>query len=465
MTIHSIASGFMERFVAGAICLAMPLMWVSANARGDQPEKADNMSEAFIIGVFWAPPREHTNEQHYDYLKDAHINLVPTIHPTLNLRGNVEERVDLRRRILDLAHERGMKVAVTDPRIYSDVQAVVQDYDHPGLGGYYLRDEPRRGDFERYGQIYRQFLHHDPERIPFVNMYPSAPDAMRRDYYDFLSAWINTVGPDNLTYLLFDNYPFACLETFGNPYYGRGRSHGNVPDYFNDLEVVRELGLEYGIKTGLYLQSVGIQRYLRTPDENDLRWNVYTALAYGIKNIQWFTWWTPVGRGEPFTRAIIDPEGEKTDLYEPVRSLNAQVTALGPVLMRLNAVAVYHSGVIPDRTRDRNIPEVPEDLFFKPADPDNAVLISHMIDQETGRQYVMAVNKDNRSLIKHADNLVLDGPKELKFTVSGGITELGRISAVSGDEVPVDEDLSDGVFSDSFLPGEGKLYVLPDDFR
>jgi len=368
---------------------------------------------------------------------------------------DTEERVAMQRRVLDLAHERGMKAAVKDPRIYDDVEAVVRDFQqHPGLGGYYLVDEPGRGAFEKYGQIYRDVLQHDPERIPLVNMLPSSPG--RGGYYEFLNAWVDAAGPDNLTYLLFDNYPFACLG-FEDSYYGRG--HGHIPNYFQDLEVVRKVGLEHDIKTGIYLQSVGIERYLRRPDENDLRWNVYTALAYGIKNIQWFTWWTPTGGREPFTDAVIDPEGKKTDLYELVKNFNAQVKTLGPVLMTLDAVAVYHSGVVPEKME-----KIPQDFFFKPADPDDAVVVSHMINQETGRQYVMVVNKDNRSLEYHAENLVLDGPKEIEFNVSGAITELGKISKESGEYIPTDEDLSEGVFLDSFLPGEGKLYVLPENF-
>ncbi len=434
---------------------------------GEGLNELADLREEFMIGIFWAPPWAYTNDTHYDYLKDAHINFVPCYHPSLSPHPrshkwptdveDTEERVAMQRRVLDLAHERGMKAAVKDPRIYDDVEAVVRDFQqHPGLGGYYLVDEPGRGAFEKYGQIYRDVLQHDPERIPLVNMLPSSPG--RGGYYEFLNAWVDAAGPDNLTYLLFDNYPFACLG-FEDSYYGRGRSHGHIPNYFQDLEVVRKVGLEHDIKTGIYLQSVGIERYLRRPDENDLRWNVYTALAYGIKNIQWFTWWTPTGGREPFTDAVIDPEGKKTDLYELVKNFNAQVKTLGPVLMTLDAVAVYHSGVVPEKME-----KIPQDFFFKPADPDDAVVVSHMINQETGRQYVMVVNKDNRSLEYHAENLVLDGPKEIEFNVSGAITELGKISKESGEYIPTDEDLSEGVFLDSFLPGEGKLYVLPENF-
>jgi len=428
---------------------------------GDTPKK----SAQFLISIFWAPPWEYTNDKHYDYLKEAHINLVPCVHPSLSPHGrssrwptdvnDTEERVAIQRKILDLAEDRGMQVAVKDPRIYNDVKAVVEDFkDHPALWGYYLVDEPGRKEFKKYGRIYREFMKHDPEHTPFINMLPGPRDS---PYRRFLREWIDAVGSENLHYLVFDNYPFASTK-FDDLYYGRGRSHGHIPDYCNDLETVRKLGLEHNIKTGLYLQSVGIKGYLRRPDTNDLRWNVYTALAYGVKSIQWFTWWTP-SPGK-FTDAIIDRKGNKTDIYEAVKQLNAQIQTLGPALMKLDAVNVYHSGVIPE-----NLPEVPEDFFFKPVNPKDAVLVSHMIDRKNGRHYVMAVNKDNRSLKKHAEKLVLNGKKTLEFMVSGKINGLSRISKDTGKKVSVDKNLKDGVFSDSFLPGEGKIYVLPKSFN
>ena len=415
--------------------------------------KAPVPVQDFMISIFWAPPSEHTNDKQYDYLKEAHINVVPCIHPSL------AGQADMQRRVLDLAHARGMKVMVYNPKRYTDVKAVVADFkEHPALWGYYLKDEPRLGEFTKYGRMVRDFLKHDPDHIPFVNMLPAGPGGRRENlpWREFLQKWIDAAGADNLHYLVYDNYPFADLDQYTDPYVGRGRSHGHIQDYFSDLETIRQCGMANNLMTGLYLQSVGIEKYLRRPDENDLRWNVYTALAYGIKSIQWFTWWTPTGRDEPFTNAIIDPNGNKTDLYDVVKKLNAQIKTLGPTLLELDAVEVYHSGVVPEGTK-----RVPDDYFFKPANPDDALLISHMVDSENGRDYIMVVNKDNRSLKKHAKELALDGPKTLRFRVSRDITGLTLMSKNTGSSVPMDRKLAHGIFSDSFLPGEGHLYMLP----
>jgi len=134
----------------------------------------DVHTREFMIGIFWAPPVEHTNDRQYDYLKEAHINVIPCIHPSL------EGRVAIQRKILDLAHARGMKVMVRDPERHSDARAVTADFkEHPALWGYYLKDEPAKGEFMKYGRMIRDFLEHDPHHIPFVNMLPAGASPLR----------------------------------------------------------------------------------------------------------------------------------------------------------------------------------------------------------------------------------------------------------------------------------------------
>ncbi len=154
---------------------------------------------------------------------------------------------------------------------------------------------------------------------------------------------------------------------------------------------------------------------------------------------------------------MIDPKGNKTDLYAMVKKLNARIKALGPTLMKLDTVDVYHSGVVPEETR-----KLPDDYFFKPLSPDDALLISRMVDREDGRNYLMVVNKDNRSLKKRTVKLQLDGAKTVRFRVHGDITGLALISHDTGQGIPMKRNLENGVFSDSLLPGEGHLFLLPD---
>ena len=417
-----------------------------------------------MISIFWAPPWEYTTDEQYDYLKEAHIDLIPCIHPSITPHDrsdewptdvdNTTERVSMQRKILDLALARDMKVLVSDPRIYTDVQSVVDDYsEHPALWGYFLRDEPARKEFSKYGKIYKEFLELDANHTPFVNLLPAGGERARHGiaWDKFIKEWITEVGPKKLRNLVFDNYPFCDLD-FDDLYIGRGRSHGHIQNYFDDLEIMRKIGLEYDIPTGLYLQSVGIKNYLRRPDENDIRWNIYTALAYGIKSFEWFTWWTP--SPDEFSDAVIDKNGNKTDLYDIVKWANYQIKSLSRITEELDAIEVYHFGEIPE-----GLPALPEDYFVTPL-RDVPVLISKFKHKMNGNTYLMIVNKSNRSLEKRVVDMELKNPIKIDFKFSSEINSLRKYSIEKKAFIDANEQFKDSVLKDTFLPGEGYLFEL-----
>ncbi len=100
----------------------------------------------------------------------------------------------------------------------------------------------------------------------------------------YVERWIEGVGIENLKYLSFDNYPFLRKGKFEKSYY-------------NNLDIIRRAGLKYNVKTSSYLQSFGIVNTFRRPTEHEMRLNVYSNLAYGIKNPVWFCYATPTGQG------------------------------------------------------------------------------------------------------------------------------------------------------------------------
>lgn len=250
-------------------------------------------------------------------------------------------------------------------------------------------------------------------------------------YQDYLEEWVDAVGASNLKYLSFDHYPYKEGST------------GITLDYFINLEYVRDMGLKKNVMTACYLQSVGIPGNLRRPNENEMRYNVFTSIAYGVKSLNWFTWWTPTGQAEPFTNAIIDAYGNKTDLYVPVQNLNTQVKTLGPTLMGLTSQAVYHSGVLEMGTSN-----VLGNFFWKPISTSDNVIVSYFTNA-SGRKYILVVNR------------TLTDTLTLNFNVNPKPTTVTEVSKLTGQEVSTNYNASTGAISASFLPGEGRLYALP----
>lgn len=378
----------------------------------------------FQIGIFYGPTPELTNDEQYRWIKAANIDFIQYIVADGSEKQNLQ--------ILDLAYKYGLTYFVSDLRVKgsdNDIKEMVSAYkNHPATAGYYIQDEPGVGALDWPSETYRKILALDPEREPYVNL---LPDWVIPDYEKvYVEKWIEMVGKDNLKFLSFDHYPFMADGSIG-------------VTYFNNLDIIRRAGLKYNVKTSSYLQSMGITGAYRRPTEHELRYSAYSNLAYGIKNLMWFTYNTPVKQtSEKFTSAIIDSLGNKTNLYEPFKKLNAQLKVVGDVLIDLDAVAVYHTGKIPGI----GIAPLPSGYFWQPVSLQDELIISKFVHPFSGKEYVLVVNKS------------LTDKKEVRFKLAHEIYKVLRLSSDSGKRKNV--KIKNNELTDTFLPGEGKLYQI-----
>lgn len=362
--------------------------------------KAQTKTDEFVIGIFWPPVWKFTNDEQYKILSESHVNCIQNVSST---DLNTPER---NFKMLDLARKYGMKMYVSDPRVTGsdkEIEEMVEAYrHHPATAGYYIRDEPDSAMLDWAIKTYRNIASLDKDKIPHVNLFP---DFALKDYEKgYVERWIEGVGKENLKYLSFDNYPFLRKGKFEKSYY-------------NNLDIIRRAGLKYKVKTSSYLQSFGIVNTFRLPTENEMRLNVYSNLAYGIKNPVWFCYATPTGQGDQkFMNSVIDSLGQKTDLYKPFQQFNAEMTQLGKTLIHQDAVEVYHSG---DSLWMGTQP-VPADFFFQPIESSSQLILSHFKDQNSKREYVMVVNKS----LKESRNFI--------FQLTGKIKKVQEISKGNG---------------------------------
>lgn len=388
------------------------------------------------IGVFWPPVIKDVTDLQFQILGESNIDVLQYVIPYSQAQNMT---------ILDKARANGIKANIFDARVNGsdqDLTDMVNAYkSHRGLDGYYIKDEPNVAQLAPAAAIYKKLLERDPDHAPHVNLFPSLAigGALGNIHYenDYVKKWISLVGASDLKYLALDIYPFLADGSFRNTYY-------------SDLDLLRRVALENGeIKTSAYLQSVGIVGAYRRPNENELRYNVYSMLTYGIKYPVWFTYFTPdpaTSGSEVFTNAIIDLAGNKTDLYAPFQKLNAEMKALGPVLIQMLAQAVYHSGA--------NVPAgasaLPGWYFVQPVNAADECLVGQFKNwPQEGRDYVMLVNKS------------LTDSKTITFRVGSSILGMGEISKTNGTESPLvittAENNSKSITL-TFKPGEGRLF-------
>ncbi len=301
--------------------------------------------------------------------------------------------------------------------------------------GYHLVDEPRGNALPAVGQCIRAYREADGERYPFVNLFPSyvGEAVMEGSYYEYCSRFVREADSECIEYLSHDFYPFHM--------------NGTSLSIFADMEVIRRVALENGrLRTHAFPQA-SAWNGIRMPNIDEMRWNVYGYLAYGFKALSWFNLVCPGSsdtEGEGFRDSVIYRDGTIRDrrLFKDFAALNHEVLTLGDTLMKLDAIHVYH-------TKDTvsGVETLPSDWLVTPVD-DASFLVSYMVTPDGDETYIMLVNND------------WSHPQTAAFRLSefSGVESLSYISPFNGNAYPV--SLTDGVFTETFRPGEGKLYKL-----
>ncbi|WP_316817538.1 hypothetical protein [Pedobacter nyackensis] len=389
------------------------------------------IKEDMMIGIYVSPGIGYITDHHFKNIREANVDLIQDISLSYSQANKLA--------MLNMAAANQLKMFVADQRVDgtdAEMAAMVNAYkNHTATAGYYIKDEPRVPDLQDAANRYKKLINLDPEKVPHVNLFPSyATGALANVEYEteYVEKWIELVGAVNLKYLSFDNYPFMKDGTL------------REAPYYKDLDIIRRIGLKYKIKTSAYLQSIGSSIGLRRPNADELRYSAFTNLAYGIKLPVWFTYWTPIGSTEQFTEAIVDAQGNKTDLYAPFTVINAEMKQIGKTLMKLDAIAVYHAGVsIPSGTK-----RTPSGFIWKAENENDPMLITHFVNPADSRIYIMVVNKS------------LTENKVFTFNTDTAVKNVKEVSKTDGLEKIIDFKTADHKLTDSFLPGEGKLYAL-----
>ena len=126
--------------------------------------------------------------------------------------------------------------------------------------------------------------------------------------------------------------------------------------------------------------TFGGPKNIRPPDnEPRIRQSVFTALAYGLKGVLWFT----AGR-------MFDPgSAELNDCGKDVAAVNADLKELGKVLVNLRHVDTYHTAPLP-----RDVEEVPADYWLQPYSYISYGVCMGTFKDDNDLDYVFLANKN-----------------------------------------------------------------------
>lgn len=400
------------------------VLMTSCNA--DERKEEQKLTKAFPIGLWVTPPVEHITMERYREIKEAGITFLTGFR---EWEGG-EEAIQ---KSLDYADANGLKVLVRDPQLNAlpmnelgKIKELIAPYtSHPAYMGHVFYDEPSIRQFEELSAKKEEYKKHAPEGLAYVNMFPTYASLGQKGgtYTEYLEQYFQKFDPEVLSY---DHYPFLTQSK---------ESRSDITeDYFYNLELIRSTALENDVPFWLFIQTLSFNLSHRDPTEEEIRWQVYTSLAYGAKGIQYFTYWTPKpGGGETFGSGMIDLDGNRTKHYDEVKRLNAEVQEIGPKLLDLRSEGVIHYGSQP--------PLLSNPLqTFKPIAglSGDAAIIGCFSDHEGGRS-AMVVNASYHD--SAVTSLQLEPEVKKVMMWRNGVSEE---KAVTGGKVKLD-----------LLPGQG----------
>lgn len=333
---------------------------------------------------------------------------------------------------LDNCHAAGLKAIVSDPRTNgydwlnvdpkvarTRVTELIKEVrNHPAVYGYNLRDEPQASFFPGLAAVSTVVKELHPGVWPYINLFPNYADASQLGtltYDEYVEKFIKECNPPVLSY---DHY--AIFEGGGM----RG-------EYFANLESIRRAAVKHDLPFWQIVLACGCLNF-REPSPIDMRFQVFTSLAYGARGIAYFKYFSaPVGnfRGSP-----IDQFGNETPMWQNLRFVNLQIGKLAPTLLQLKSDRVYHFGTVPTGCTG------PDDKCLVEAIA-GPMLVGDFTHTD-GSRYIMIVNKDFAGSI----------PCHPKFRTP--IARLELVSAYNGALTPYEGEQA------WLAPGQGILLKL-----
>jgi len=398
-------------------------------------EKKFDFDDNILISIFWPPTPNYITDEQYKLIADAGVNWV---------LGAGEETLatpDNQAKMLELCAKYGIGMTVSDGNFGRNLlgksEAQIAEYVNryknvPGAYGFYILDEPFNAN--EFVPAYIALKKAAPDAYMHLNFLPGHAYSSQKQYYNQINDWATLCANSGypLDYIMFDHYPFLL------------QAGVMARDTFMaNMRTVHDAGLDNGVKTGLYIQTVRQDVAFRRPTNSEIRYEMYLSLAFGFKQLSFFTWFTPVNRSEPFSDGIISADGKPNAHYETIKTINHEILAIGETLVKCDALEIYLNG------ETWGQPSIPEDFFVQPADKKNYT-VSFLRHKETGRNYLMVVNNN------------FSQKQTVKLTFDEAITSLSEVSRVDGSLKALTMDGRNLTLE--LAAGDGMLIALPEGY-
>ena len=224
----------------------------------------------------------------------------------------------------------------------------------PAFYGYYLGDEYPASNFAAMGELVNYLRTADPQHATYANIsgLPGQITSQQQvnDYHTYLNQFLTTVRPSLFSY----DYYQLTNHFSGTTYVGPSDLNG----YLMNLGIVSSAAKQAGIPFMNIVQASRWNAGVRTPNANELRFLVYSTLAYGAQGISYYDWWrrydaplpgqpyyngdTTVGAIQPLSWNPLTP----TAVYTALTPLNHEFVKIAEQLQGQDQIGTYLKGYI-----------------------------------------------------------------------------------------------------------------------
>ncbi|MEN6356281.1 MAG: hypothetical protein ABFD83_04265 [Armatimonadota bacterium] len=388
---------------------------IDRNLHGGTSKPMKWWENKFVLSTFASFQHGDNIEKIVSLLHEAGLNAIETNCP-LEYGAEDPTREEMVR-ALRVCEQHDMRLFVTDHARMTGVEnasedaikSLADDYSsYPALGGYYVWDEPSTQKFDDVKRTYNILLKLDPDRLPLNAIIPSY------GHYKYPTAYPEHVrefvGKVNPPVLSFDFYSVHQAKDYLRV----------NQDLYRDLALWSSLSLETGKPLWMYVTSCRWSD-IAGPTSASLSFQVYTALAYGVKGIQYFESRGFTGGDVDFVDAPVNGDGTKGPSFDLFKSFNARLNAIAPTVCKLKLVKVVHTAPVPPDNEG-----LENGLWGIKSASDDLIVSFHC---GTGAErYLIVVNKD----INSARDVYLEFDSDTSLTRLPDMTRIashnGRIS-------------------------------------
>lgn len=395
-------------------------------------------------------PKELTLPEVYANIAGSGINVFMTCS---------DSQEDIRAQ-LDLAAEHGLQALIRDPRFKATDQpgwqdealAAVREYgNHPATYGFYVRDEPVRGEFEREGRMVDLLRKERPDKVAFVNGLGWGARGAGC-FLEYVEDYARIIKPE---FLSFDSYPISLIpdDADTSDFYKSdcGIEWPELKAYYRDRyweawETYRMVGWKYGLPiSGIVLATPhhhSVWRY-GPVTEGTIRLEAFTGLAYSACALQYFTLINHSYDVDNWDDGILTRDGKPSVRYNFVQNVNRDIAKLGPIVKALTCTRVFHYGPLTSNCCAWTPGRHPRDsAHIGIADINGDPAIIGFLKGSAGR-YAMIVNR-NPARKGRIQVVMQDGWNAIEVNISDGIREIPR----------------EGSFVVDLPPGDGRLFKI-----